>query len=415
MYLQKLNLRQLNKTTIGKRWIKIHAPKEAKTINKWLGGGGLLVIITVISLFTVYKYCPNCVEHLVKLLPQHENTACQTGEHQLPDSCPQLVDNVQVPQINTPVQLPKENVQAPQIDTPVQQSQISSEATTNIIQQPPKETITTPQTEPALIHFKQLPPKLPSIVKEVTKTPQKLEILPNEVVKTPSKSAIAKLLQQCKAHFKANRLTTGKGNTAFKCYHQVLAQEANNIQAKQGIIEIEARYQHWAERALTRGKLHSARKYINQLQKVNPKASQLVKLKRNLQAQSLKQRTKVSKRRSKPLAKTQRSKKVSKQRSKANKTQRSKKVSKRRSKSLINTKHAKKVSKSRSKKSRSRSKNISKKPQPRSRPKKRKNQRSSLRSSQCSNILSQESLGIKPLNQKQKTFKQRHCGLPRKR
>jgi len=89
-------------------------------------------------------------------------------------------------------------------------------------------------------------------------------------------------LQKCQKHFKANRLTTGRGGTAFVCYREVLTKAPNNLEAKTGLTKIEERYANWIKRALYRGQRYKAKRYIPKLCKVNPESHYLAKINQRL-------------------------------------------------------------------------------------------------------------------------------------
>ncbi len=195
------------------------------------------------------------------------------------------------------------------------------------------------------------------------------KFVPRQPIKEamPPQKTTTALLQQCETHFEANRLMTGKQGTAFKCYYQVLALDAYNAQAKQGLLKIEGRYQYWAEQALIKGKRYSAEQYIQRLQKVNPHSPALPKLQQHLshleQASTvtqppLKARIKTSMPPSKARIKTSQLLPLKEQRQKA-------------------------------------TYQPAKPPSP--------------IKLQCGDILAQESLGIRPLTQEQKVFKNQSC------
>ncbi|OAD21152.1 peptidase C14 caspase catalytic subunit p20 [Candidatus Thiomargarita nelsonii] len=93
---------------------------------------------------------------------------------------------------------------------------------------------------------------------------------------------VSQQLRECKKHFQANRLTTGKGGTAFVCYRDVLTKDPNNVEAKAGLKEIEDRYVAWINRALKRGQRYKAKRYLPRLCKVNPKSPNLTEIKAQL-------------------------------------------------------------------------------------------------------------------------------------
>lgn len=175
---------------------------------------------------------------------------------------------------------------------------------------------------------------------------------------------IAHLLQQCNQHFQANRLTTGQLGTAFECYQQVLTQEPNNAIAQAGLKKIAARYQAWAESALKYQKWSNARHYLQRLQMVNPQSVALSQLQQRLnqleqQSTSLKQ----------SVAPPQRL------------------LTSRSSSSELSNKPQSIISSSQS------SPRLPSPTQPKP----------------CSDILAQESLGIRPLTRDQKKFQQQYC------
>lgn len=76
-------------------------------------------------------------------------------------------------------------------------------------------------------------------------------------------------LNQCEAHFNANRLTTGKGGNALDCFSEVLQRQVGNTQAMRGLVKIEQRYADWARRDISRGNIKRATRNINKLRSVN--------------------------------------------------------------------------------------------------------------------------------------------------
>ena len=321
MYPKKLNLNYLHKTTIfGKHWIKIHDPKR-NIITPWRIGSFLFLIFIV--LYSVHQY-------------SSEYTKASAPSTEIRSSPPMI-----------------------------------------------NQTLISPQLEPSLDKHLPVIPKLETISNNNIphKTVQKaipLEQIPHHPAPKPVTidDQIVALLQQCEIHFKANRLTTGKGGTAYDCYNQVLLLQSNNAEAKQGKIKIEARYQQWVEQALKKGKLSGARKYIKRLAKINPNLPILAKLRQKTkkrQQQQQRQRTKTIQ---KSLPSKRRST-VTIPRASPSKPPQSAKAKKRSSSSKQRTAIPKKHKRS--------------------------------LPSRCINILSQESLGIRPLTSEQKTFKRKNC------
>ena len=83
---------------------------------------------------------------------------------------------------------------------------------------------------------------------------------------------VSPLLRECEKHFAANRLTSGKGGTAFACYTAVLEKDPTNAAALAGLKKIEDRYVTWIKRTLDRGQQNQAKRYLASLNKVNPKS-----------------------------------------------------------------------------------------------------------------------------------------------
>ncbi|MEN8218133.1 MAG: serine/threonine-protein kinase [Pseudomonadota bacterium] len=94
---------------------------------------------------------------------------------------------------------------------------------------------------------------------------------------------VAGLLRECQRHLEANRLTTGSGGTALACYRKVLALDADNADAKEGLREIERRYQYWAEGAFRRNDLPKVRKYLKRIEMVDPQSPILAELRERLE------------------------------------------------------------------------------------------------------------------------------------
>jgi hypothetical protein len=108
-----------------------------------------------------------------------------------------------------------------------------------------------------------------------------IAFIPIEVVYADTD--ISQLLQECKNHLQAKRLTSGRGGTAFDCYQDVLKKDANNAEALAGLEKMEALYVKWAKRALKRGQKEKAKRLVGSLRKVNPKSSALTELETQLE------------------------------------------------------------------------------------------------------------------------------------
>ncbi|MCP4702162.1 MAG: caspase family protein [Gammaproteobacteria bacterium] len=94
---------------------------------------------------------------------------------------------------------------------------------------------------------------------------------------------MGKLLETCETHFKANRLTSGRGGTALACYEEVLKQERTNAQALDGLRRIEEKYAAWVKQALQGNRRAKARGYLDSLRKVNPESLLLAQLETELE------------------------------------------------------------------------------------------------------------------------------------
>ncbi len=80
--------------------------------------------------------------------------------------------------------------------------------------------------------------------------------------------SISQQLRQCEKHFKADRLTTGKGGTALVCYQTVLKKDPTNAKALAGLGKIEARYQVLINKAQKRGIAYKVKRYQARLRTV---------------------------------------------------------------------------------------------------------------------------------------------------
>lgn len=97
-----------------------------------------------------------------------------------------------------------------------------------------------------------------------------------------NRAEVSKLLQECQRHFEADRLTTGKQGTALNCYKTVLKKSPDNAKAFKGLRAIERRYQAWAEIALKRRQFNKVRNYISNMEKVNPNSAAIARLRQRL-------------------------------------------------------------------------------------------------------------------------------------
>jgi hypothetical protein len=97
-----------------------------------------------------------------------------------------------------------------------------------------------------------------------------------------SDDRVSALLKECSAHFKANRLTTGRGGNALDCYSDVLKHQPGNPDALAGFNRIEQKYVLWASVAMDRGDIEKAAENIQKLRGVNAENRELLELDRRL-------------------------------------------------------------------------------------------------------------------------------------
>lgn len=91
-------------------------------------------------------------------------------------------------------------------------------------------------------------------------------------------SSVGELLEECEAHFEANRLTTGEGGTAVACYEEVLSQEPGNPHALEGLQRVREKYAGWARAALGRGEVAKARGYMKKIEGLDPETRETTEL-----------------------------------------------------------------------------------------------------------------------------------------
>ena len=89
---------------------------------------------------------------------------------------------------------------------------------------------------------------------------------------------VERLLGMCDRHFEANRLTTGVGGTAVKCYLEVLSRDPANLRAEEGLRRVFDKYAGWTRKALEEGDAEEIRGHVEKLRELNPKAPQVSEL-----------------------------------------------------------------------------------------------------------------------------------------
>ena len=93
-----------------------------------------------------------------------------------------------------------------------------------------------------------------------------------------TETKISNRLTKCDKHLSEGRLTTGSPGAAFDCYKEILSLQPNNQAAVDGLMRIADKYASWAGAALDKGKLSSAKTYLDRLQTVNPQSPDLASL-----------------------------------------------------------------------------------------------------------------------------------------
>lgn len=101
-----------------------------------------------------------------------------------------------------------------------------------------------------------------------------------------SGNVVRKKLDQCAAHIRAKRLTTGAGGNALDCYRGVLDADPGNKEALSGLVAIEDKYAQWASTSIDRGNLERAARNIRKLRAVNEEHPKLIELEDDLDAAS---------------------------------------------------------------------------------------------------------------------------------
>lgn len=185
----------------------------------------------------------------------------------------------------------------------------------------------------------------------------------NQYRSTSSATRLTEQLRECKQHYEAKRLTTGQPGTALDCYQGVLKKYPGNRQALEGLQAIEKSYLLWANNALRQNRFERVRGYIQRLKKVNPRSTALAKLRQRLKTAIAKQK--------------QRQQREQQRQQRAQKQQKQQTVSK---------------------------------PQtPPPSQSKTSSSSSGCAGCNCSELLKQLSMGVKPLSSEQKQFFQTQC------
>lgn len=186
-----------------------------------------------------------------------------TGRIQDAQNTPQPQSVTQITTDAQPEQ-PAATTPAPEATQPT----VEPVTTTPVVDQPPADTHTTPN---------------------ITTTPATVE---------PTWQTLLTAAQQ---DLQANRLTKPEGDNAFQKFTEVLQQDPNNAEAKQGLQTIAARYVSLAQRKLKQQQFAQAMQYLEKAQQVNPQHATLNTLRQQIaQAQQAAQQNKLQAQQDKP-------------------------------------------------------------------------------------------------------------------
>ena len=98
---------------------------------------------------------------------------------------------------------------------------------------------------------------------------------------------IENFLSLCQAHVEAGRLTSGASGNALECYQSVLERRPENVEAQNGLNQIEEINASWAQEALHDGNLDAAARYLEELRALNPQHRFLRELEAEITAEIL--------------------------------------------------------------------------------------------------------------------------------
>ncbi len=180
----------------------------------------------------------------------------------------------------------KNHTESPVISTPIIKEQVNE--TVVETQQKPTEAETISIEEPKVSEEIQET----EIKETIIAKPEPVVVIPTTPIEPPAlteeqiqaKAKIARLLPQCQENLDAKRLTSSRsGKTALSCYKEVLALEADNKDALQGLKNIEIVYLGLAEKAFKRNKLNKVKGYMASIKKVDPESTILADLKQRVE------------------------------------------------------------------------------------------------------------------------------------
>ena len=89
---------------------------------------------------------------------------------------------------------------------------------------------------------------------------------------------VERLLEECEAHFAADRLRTGLGGNAVDCYGEVLSLDRGNRDALSGLDRVMGEYARRVRQALEGGRLERARGYLERMEKLGPASREVEEL-----------------------------------------------------------------------------------------------------------------------------------------
>ena len=89
---------------------------------------------------------------------------------------------------------------------------------------------------------------------------------------------VERLLEECEAHFAADRLRTGLGGNAVDCYGEVLSLDRGNRDALSGLDRVMEEYGRRVRQALEGGRLEMARGFLEKMAELNTESREVEEL-----------------------------------------------------------------------------------------------------------------------------------------
>ena len=119
-------------------------------------------------------------------------------------------------------------------------------------------------------------------VQEHPKSPYVAEA--SECIENHARQAqVERMLHECRAHFRAGRISTGLVGNALECYGKVLDEDPGNRAALEGIDEVVAHYSNKAVAALDRGDPIDAERQIERVAEIVPESPDVEALRTRLE------------------------------------------------------------------------------------------------------------------------------------